>query len=175
MLALVQCHACDAHPAARDRAVGRGTRTSVGKEVWLRFLEKLRFAIARSQSLLCVGLDPEIERLPAGVPRTVEGVLSFNRAIIDSTTDLVCAYKPNLAFYEAMGPDGLRCLEATRRAIPDHIPVIGDAKRGDIGNTARLYARALFDGYGFDAATVNPYQGFDTIEPFLAYADRGIF
>ncbi len=141
----------------------------------MTFLEKLQSAIARNRSLLCVGLDPEVERLPAGLPRTTVGVLSFNRAIIDATADLVCAYKPNLAFYEALGPEGLRCLEATRRAIPDHIPVIGDAKRGDIGNSARLYARALFDGYGFDAATVNPYQGSDAIEPFLAYADRGVF
>ncbi len=141
----------------------------------LTFLEKLREIITRNASLLCVGLDPEIDRLPAGLPRSVDGILEFNRAIIDATADLVCAYKPNLAFYEALGPDGLRCLEATRQAIPDRIPVIGDAKRGDIGNTARLYATALFDVYGFDAVTINPYQGQDSAEPFLAYADRGVF
>lgn len=125
--------------------------------------------------MLCVGLDPEIDRLPNDLPRTVEGILAFNRAIVEATADVVCAYKPNLAFYEALGPDGLRCLDATRQMIPDHIPVIGDAKRSDIGNTARLYAKALFDVYGFDAVTINPYQGEDSAEPFLARADRGVF
>ncbi len=102
-------------------------------------------------------------------------VLQFNKAIIEATSDLVCAYKPNLAFYEALGTEGLAILEKTVRCIPGDIPVIGDAKRGDIGNTARAYARALFSVLGLDAATVNPYLGFDSIEPFIDYQDKGVF
>jgi orotidine-5'-phosphate decarboxylase len=102
-------------------------------------------------------------------------VLRFNKAIIEATCDLVCAYKPNLAFYEALGAEGLAILEKTIKYIPDDIPVIGDAKRGDIGNTAKAYAKALFSVLGFDAATVNPYLGFDSIEPFINYQDKGVF
>lgn len=160
--------ACNASARPPDNATRDGGTA-------LTFVEKLRSAIEANASLLCVGLDPEIERLPDGLPRTVEGVLRFNQAIIDATADLVCAYKPNLAFYEAMGPDGLHCLAATLKAIPERIPVIADAKRGDVGNTARQYARALFDVYGFDAVTASPFLGADALEPFLAYADRGVF
>ncbi|HVC31926.1 MAG TPA: orotidine-5'-phosphate decarboxylase [Chloroflexota bacterium] len=141
----------------------------------LTFLDKLHAAIDANATLLCVGLDPELDKLPGHLAPTVEGVVAFNRSIVEATVDLVCAYKPNLAFYEAMGPDGLRALEATLKAIPARIPVIGDAKRGDVGNTARNYARALFDFYGFDAVTVNPYLGADALDPFLDYADRGVF
>jgi len=102
-------------------------------------------------------------------------VPQFNKAIIEATSDLVCAYKPNLAFYEALGTEGMAILEKTVKCIPGDIPVIGDAKRGDIGNTARAYARALFSVLGFDAATVNPYLGFDSIEPFINYQDKGVF
>jgi orotidine-5'-phosphate decarboxylase len=101
--------------------------------------------------------------------------LRFNRELIVATSDLACAYKPNLAFYEALGADGFRVLRSTRDLIPGDIPVIGDAKRGDVGNTARAYATALFDQLGFDAVTVNPYLGGDALEPFFAYADRGVF
>jgi orotidine-5'-phosphate decarboxylase len=133
------------------------------------FLEKLESAILANQTLLCVGLDP--------VPEKTHGysIYEFNRAIIDATQDLVCAYKPNLAFYEAQGIDGLRDLEKTLAYIPDAIPVIGDGKRGDVGSTAEAYARALFEVWGFDAITVNPYGGRDAIEPFTAYSDKGIF
>ncbi len=103
------------------------------------------------------------------------GVLEFNKAIIEATSDLVCAYKPNLAFYEALGNEGLDALKGTIKYIPDNIPVIGDAKRGDIGNTAKAYARAIFDNFGFDAVTVSPYLGFDSIKPFIEYRDKGIF
>jgi orotidine-5'-phosphate decarboxylase len=102
-------------------------------------------------------------------------VLQFNKTIIEATCDLVCAYKPNLAFYEALGIEGLATLEKTVKYMPGDIPVIGDAKRGDIGNTARAYARALFSVLGFDAATVNPYLGFDSLEPFINYQDKGVF
>jgi len=136
----------------------------------MTFDDKLRSAIGKNNSLLCVGLDTDVSRLPEGV-----NAASFNRAIIDATRDIVCAYKPNLAFYEARGIEGLRVLEETLAYVPSGIPVIGDAKRGDIGNTATFYARALFETLGFDAATVNPYLGFDSVEPFIRYVDRGIF
>lgn len=132
------------------------------------FTEKLLAASRKNQSLLCVGLDPD----PALMPKA--GLVEFTKAIIEATKDLVCAYKPNLAFYEALGLEGLRGLERTLAAIPSDIPVIGDAKRGDMANTATFYAKALFEVWGFDAATVNPYQGRDALEPFLAYHDRGV-
>ena len=135
----------------------------------MRFREKLNSAAQKNSSLLCVGLDPDPARM-AGVDAA-----SFLCAIVEATSDLVCAYKPNLAFYEQMGEAGYAALRAVLRAIPDHIPVLADAKRGDIGHTAAAYASALFDEWGFDAATVNPYLGGDAIEPFVEYADRGIF
>jgi orotidine-5'-phosphate decarboxylase len=142
------------------------------------FFQKLARAVERNESLLCVGLDPDPERLPAGLPAGQAGardVATFQRVIMEATSDLVCAYKPNLAFYEALGEPGLEALHATLAAVPDDVPVIGDAKRGDIGHTARAYARALFDRWGFDAVTVNPYLGGDSLEPFLERADRGVF
>ena len=133
------------------------------------FADKLLEAVERNQSLVCVGLDPDPELMPRMRP------FDFNKAIIDVTSDLVCAYKPNLAFYEALGVEGLTALQQTVDYIPDDIPVIGDAKRGDIGNTARAYAKALFETLGFDAATVNPYLGYDSIEPFINYRDKAVF
>jgi orotidine-5'-phosphate decarboxylase len=135
----------------------------------MKFTDKLLNASRKNKSWLCIGLDPDRELMP-GVD-----VPQFNKAIIESTSDLVCAYKPNLAFYEALGTEGFAILEKTVKHIPSDIPVIGDAKRGDIGNTARAYARALFSVLGFDAATVNPYLGFDSIEPFINYQDKGVF
>jgi orotidine-5'-phosphate decarboxylase len=136
----------------------------------MNFLEKLAGAAGKNLSLVCVGLDPD----PALMPEK-KSVLDFNKAIIDSTADLVCAYKPNIAFYEALGSDGLAALKRTRAYIPKDIPVIGDAKRGDIGHTAKAYAKALFEYFGFDATTVSPYLGFDSLEPFIQYHDRGVF
>lgn len=135
----------------------------------MTFLEKLLAASRANNSLLCVGLDPDPELMPA------VSVAEFNRRIVDATSDLVCAYKPNLAFYEALGHEGLKALEETVACIPDHIPVIGDAKRGDIGSTARAYATALFGNLAFDALTVNPYLGHDSIEPFIEYQGKGVF
>jgi orotidine-5'-phosphate decarboxylase len=135
----------------------------------MKFVSRLLEAGRKNNSLLCVGLDPDPSKLP------VKDVFEFNRAIIDATADLVCAYKPNLAFYEALGIRGLQALKKTVDYVPRGIPVIGDAKRGDIGNTAAAYARALFGYYKFDAVTLNPYLGFDAIEPFLDYKDKGVF
>ena len=135
----------------------------------MKFTDKLLNASRKNKSWLCIGLNPDPELMP-GVD-----VLQFNKTIIEATCDLVCAYKPNLAFYEALGTEGLAILEKTVKYIPGDIPVIGDAKRGDIGNTAKAYARALFSVLSFDAATVNPYLGYDSIEPFINYQDKGIF
>ena len=133
------------------------------------FIDKLLAASRGNRSLLCIGLDPDPQLMPE------KGVFTFNKAIIDATSDLVCAYKPNLAFYEALGLGGLEAMKRTLEYIPKTIPVIGDAKRGDIGNTARAYACALFEVFGFDAVTVNPYLGHDSLEPFLSHSDKGIF
>jgi orotidine-5'-phosphate decarboxylase len=135
----------------------------------MTFHEKLARAAEANESLLCVGLDPDPAQLP--IPDTI----SFLRAIIDATKDLVCAYKPNLAFYEQMGARGYETLRAVLDAVPDDIPVIADAKRGDVGHTAEAYARAIFDELGFDACTVNPYLGGDAVAPFVERADRGVF
>ena len=141
------------------------------------FGERLQQAIARQGSLLCIGLDPEVEKLPTplrGLP-PAEAVLIFNRAIVEATADLVVAYKPNLAFYEALGPAGLEALRQTLALIPPGIISLGDAKRGDIGKTMRLYAQALFDVYGFQCVTASPYLGRDAVEPLMARPDRGVF
>ncbi len=135
----------------------------------MTFIDKLLTANRRNKSLLCVGLDPD----PGLMPEV--GLLEFNKAIVDATADLVCAYKPNPAFYESLGIDGLKALQKTVEHVPDHIPIICDGKRGDIGNTAKAYAKALFTTFGFDAATVSPYLGFDSIEPFIQYKDKGVF
>ena len=136
----------------------------------MKFIEKLTNAAQKNKSLLCVGLDPDRELLPDKV-----SIFEFNKAIIDATSDLVCAYKLNLAFYEALGDEGLDALKRTIRYISADIPVIGDTKRGDIGNTAKAYAKAIFDNLNFDATTVNPYLGFDSVEPFIQYRDKGVF
>lgn len=142
----------------------------------MRFTEKLREAIKTHNSLLCVGLDPEPKLMPEVCLSGGKAELfAFNRAIIDATADLVCAYKPNVAFYEAEGLEGMAALMKTIEYVPQSIPVIVDAKRGDIGSTAQAYARAVFEVLGADAVTVNPYLGHDALEPFLSYADRGVF
>jgi len=136
----------------------------------MNFTEKLITASRRNRSLLCIGLDPDPKLMPDKI-----GIVEFKKTIIEATSDLVCAYKPNFAFYEALGNDGLDALKRTVDYMPEDIPIIGDAKRGDIGNTAKAYARAIFETFNFDAATVNPYLGFDSIEPFIQYQDKGVF
>jgi orotidine-5'-phosphate decarboxylase len=135
----------------------------------LSFAEKMTRAMDRNGSHLCIGLDPD----PALMP--VEDAAAFLRAVIDSTSDVAACYKPNLAFYEALGRNGYDVLAQVLDAIPQDIPVIGDAKRGDIGNTAAAYARALFDVWGFDAVTANPWGGYDALQPFIERPDRGVF
>jgi orotidine-5'-phosphate decarboxylase len=125
-----------------------------------------------SRSFLCVGLDPDPSRMP------VPDVADFNRAIVDATADLVCAYKPNLAFYEALGVPGLTALEHTIEHIRANAPaavLIGDGKRGDVGSTSAAYAKAMFDVWGFDATTVNAWGGGESLAPFLNYADKGVY
>ncbi len=135
----------------------------------MTFREKLRAASNRNDSLLCVGLDPQ----PAFMP--IDDVERFCRTIIEATQDLVCVYKPQSAFFEAYGREGWDALKATIDAVPDEIPVLLDAKRGDIGSTAEAYASAGFDYFGADAMTVNPYLGADSVAPFLARPDRTAF
>jgi len=135
----------------------------------VNFNEKLKNAMKMNQSLLCIGLDPDPELMREGM-----SVSKFNKAIIDATADLVCAYKLNLAFYEVLDK-GMESLKRTIKAIPKHIPIISDCKRGDIGNTAKAYAKAMFSLHGFDAVTVSPYMGFDSIEPFIDYWEKGVF
>lgn len=134
------------------------------------FTTKMKTAIRKNNSLVCVGLDPDLERMPARL-----SVAEFNKAIVAATADLVSAYKLNLAFYEVLGIEGLETLLQTIKYIPEDILVIGDAKRGDIANTAQAYAKTIFTNFNFDATTVNPYLGFDSIEPFINYRDKGVF
>ena len=137
----------------------------------MNFLDKL-LAVSRQQnSLLCVGLDPEQEHLPSRLCNmsVTRAVAYFCQAIIEATAPFVCAFKPNLAFFEVLGPEGMYVFQNVLKAVPKHIPIIVDAKRGDLGNTARNYAAAIFDVYGGDAVTVNPYLGYDSVAPFLAY------
>jgi uridine monophosphate synthetase len=143
------------------------------------FFTKLTDAANRNQSLLCVGLDPAPDQIPAvyrqDAQNTAAAILAWNRAVIAQTADLVCAYKPNIAFYEALGAAGMEVLRATLAAIPADIPVILDAKRGDIGSTAAAYAAACFDELKVDAVTLSPYLGRDSIDAFARYADKGLF
>ena len=136
------------------------------------FTERLEQAATAAKSLVCIGLDPDPARMP------VSSVSEFNRAIVDATAGLVCAYKPNLAFYEALGLSGLEDLQKTIAHIRDAAPgviIIGDAKRGDIGPSAQAYAKAMFQVWGFDAITINAWGGHDTVSPFLEDPDKGVF
>src|SRR5260370_4177245 len=142
----------------------------------MNFLDKLLTASRQQNSLLCIGLDAEQKSLPARLYGISIGraVTHFCRDIIEATATYVCAYKPNLAFFEVLGPEGMYIFQEVLRAIPAEMPVIVDAKRGDLGNTARNYAATVFDVYGCDAVTVNPYLGYDSVTPFLAYPEKGV-
>jgi len=133
------------------------------------FFNRLIHRSEKIQSLLCVGLDPHRDK------HSVEEITLFNRELIEATKSFAVAYKPNFAFYESYGIPGLKALEETLKMIPSEIPKIADAKRGDIGSTSDAYANAIFREWGFDAVTVNPYMGQDSIQPFLKYENRGVF
>ena len=135
----------------------------------MRFFDQLEQRSREADSLVCVGLDPDFRKHRA------QDLATFTRAIVEATAEYAACYKPNMAFYEQYGIPGLQALEATLRAIPANIPVICDAKRGDVGNTAEAYARAIFETWGFGAATVNAYQGSDAVAPFLAHEGKAVF
>lgn len=140
----------------------------------MRWNERLAAVIQTHQSYVCVGLDPDLTRLPAGLSRDPEGLYQFCTSIMEATIDLVAAFKPNIAFFEALGLPGIQVL--MRLMQHQHrVPMIIDAKRGDIGSTAEAYATALFEQLGADAVTLNPYLGSDSLEPFLRHAERGAF
>lgn len=129
--------------------------------------------IQAKQSCLCVGLDPDVQRIPEACVEGVDAMEAFCKSIVDATHDLAVAYKPNLAFFEQYGGQGWRALERIIEHIPDECMVIADAKRGDIGNTAKRYASAMFDGLGAHAITVAPYMGVDSVMPFMeGYQDQ---
>ena len=130
--------------------------------------------IRQKQSYLCVGLDTDPRRIPQHLQREPDPVFAFNKAIIDATHDLCVAYKPNVAFYEAQGAKGWESLQRTLEYIPDELFTIADAKRGDIGNTSGLYARAFFETLDFDAVTVAPYMGRESVAPFLEFEGKWV-
>ncbi|QHL88871.1 orotidine-5'-phosphate decarboxylase [Nibribacter ruber] len=130
--------------------------------------------IQRKRSYLCIGLDTDLKKIPQHLLQHEDPIFEFNRQIIDATADLCVAYKPNVAFYEAHGPKGWVSLQRTLEAIPQDVFSIADAKRGDIGNTSELYARAFFERMNFDSITVAPYMGADSVTPFLQFKDKWV-
>jgi orotidine-5'-phosphate decarboxylase len=143
----------------------------------MTFIDTLRAATTQNQSMLCVGLDPEPSRFPAHMKGDASKIYDFCAAIVDATADLVCSFKPQIAYFAAYrAEDQLeRLMEHMRRTAPQ-VPVILDAKRGDIGSTAQQYAKEAFERYGADAVTLSPFMGFDSIEPYLAaYPSKGAF
>ena len=139
--------------------------------------EQLYKNIIKKKSFLCIGLDTDIKKIPEHLKGYKDPVFEFNKAIIDSTADITVCYKPNIAFYESMGSCGWDSLEKTVGHIKKNYPdifVIADAKRGDIGNTSAMYARAFFENMDFDAVTVSPYMGSDSIKPFMTFEEKWV-
>ena len=141
----------------------------------MKFKERISELVRERKSLICVGLDSDLNKIPEHLKSDENPILEFNKQIIDATSDLCVAYKPNLAFYECLGSRGWEILKATLAVVPNNIPVIVDAKRGDIGNTSRMYAQAIFDYLGGDAVTLTPYLGEDSLSPFFEYKDKFAF
>ena len=141
----------------------------------MNFFEKLHNRICYKKTYLCIGLDPTWEKIPKHIQRTQDGLLEFLCQIIDKTINHAAVFKLNFAFFESLGILGIEVLQELILKIPQEIPVIGDAKRGDIGNSSEMYARAIFEKLKCDAITVNPYQGGDALRPFFEYVDRGVF
>jgi orotidine-5'-phosphate decarboxylase len=136
--------------------------------------QELIAQIKQKESFLCVGLDADIKKIPTHLLELEDPIFEFNKQIIDATKDLCVAYKPNIAFYESMGPKGWVSLQRTLDYIPNNIFTIADAKRGDIGNTSNMYARTFFENMNFDSVTVAPYMGEDSITPFLEFEDKWV-
>ena len=137
--------------------------------------DQLIIQIKKKQSFLCIGLDVDLNKIPQHLLKQEDPIFAFNKAIIDATHHLCVAYKPNTAFYEAYGLKGWKALEKTIKYLNEKHPeifTIADAKRGDIGNTSTMYAKAFFEDLGFDSVTVAPYMGKDSVEPFLAFEDK---
>ncbi|GEP51407.1 orotidine 5'-phosphate decarboxylase [Flavobacterium noncentrifugens] len=137
--------------------------------------QQLTQQIHKKKSFLCIGLDVDLNKIPKHLLETEDPIFEFNKAIIDATHDLVVSYKPNTAFYEAYGIKGWQSLEKTINYINEKHPeifTIADAKRGDIGNTSSMYAKAFFEDLNFDSVTVAPYMGKDSVEPFLAFENK---
>jgi orotidine-5'-phosphate decarboxylase len=130
--------------------------------------------IKKKDSYLCVGLDTDVEKIPSHLKGSADPVFEFNKQIIDATHEFCVAYKPNIAFYEALGPKGWESLQKTLEYIPKECFTIADAKRGDIGNTSALYAKAFFQQMNFDSITVAPYMGEDSVKPFLQFKDKWV-
>lgn len=137
--------------------------------------DKLKASIKKRDSNLCIGLDPAVEKLPEFLSEYEDSVLEFNTRIIEATSEIACAYKLNTAFYEALGENGWSTFGETIARIPDDVYVIADCKRSDVGNSAKQYAQTFFGYFDVDAATVNPYMGYDSLEPFLSYKGKDIF
>jgi orotidine-5'-phosphate decarboxylase len=141
----------------------------------VKFIDKLGAAIRRNDSLLCVGLDPDVVKFPAYFKDRPDAVFEFCRSIIDATAAYACAFKPQIAYFAALAAeDQLQAICDYLNQTYPHIPVVLDAKRGDIGATAEQYAREAFERYKADAVTVNPYMGFDSVEPYMQWADKGV-
>ena len=134
--------------------------------------EELVHQIKSKRSFLCIGLDTDIKKIPIHLLELEDPIFEFNKQIIDATKDLCVAYKPNIAFYESLGVSGWISLQKTLDYIPNNIFTIADAKRGDIGNTSSMYARAFFENMSFDSITVAPYMGSDSVTPFLEFKDK---
>jgi orotidine-5'-phosphate decarboxylase len=141
----------------------------------MTFLDKVKKAQQTNRSMLCIGLDTDWQKIPEFLHRSENPVLAFNQAIVDATSDLVCAYKLQMAYYEAYGEHGFYAAHRTLSRIPSHIVTIGDVKRGDIGATSEQYSFAYQDMFGFDAITINPLMGTDAVEPFLRREEQGVF
>ena len=136
------------------------------------FLEAISSKVTANGHYICVGLDPDLSKIPSHFPQTMSGLSDFLTQIIESTVDLAIAYKPNISFFEGFGLDGLKLLEKVCRRIDGRVPIIIDGKRGDIGNTSKMQARYMFDYFGADATTLHPYMGIDSLAPFFEYKDK---
>ena len=156
--------------------MGLPTQPQTSYNPAMKFLDMLRLAERQNGSLLCVGLDPEPAKFPAVLRGDPSKIYDFCAAIVDATADLVCAFKPQIAYFAAnrAEPELERLMAHIRRTAPQ-VPIILDAKRGDIGSTAKQYAREAFERYGADAVTLSPFMGFDSIQPYLKYHDKGAF